>query len=329
MKKTKIFTVLFVAFLLVLSACTLKRETAQTEKIDFLLDWTPNTNHTGLYLAQEKGYFAQEGLEVQFLLPNEESATDLILLGKAPVGISFQDSLTYKLAKDAPLTAVATLLQENTSGILSLKKSNILSPKDLENKSYGTFGDPMEKAFLKSLMQKEGADVEKLQFVPHSDAHALFSLQAGLFESVWVYYGWDALLAEQEKLEYHFFYLKDFAPELNYYTPVLLANNHFLKEKPETMKKLLRAIKKAYLYAAEHPEEAVDILLKHAPELQEKKDFLLASQKYLARFYLNEKKQWGVFDETRWQNFLDWSYEAGLIEKAIERGKGFSNAYLE
>lgn len=327
MKKLWIFVLLLALF--ALPACTLKGETTQVEKIDFLLDWTPNTNHTGLYLAQEKGYFAQEGLEVQFLLPNEESATDLILLGKAPVGISFQDSLTYKLAKDAPLTAVAALLQENTSGILSLKKSNILSPKDLENKSYGTFGDPMEKAFLKSLMQKEEADVEKLRFVPHSDAHALFSLQEGLFESVWVYYGWDALLAEQEQVEHHFFYLKDFASELNYYTPVILANNTFLQENPETMKKLLRAIKKAYLYASEHPEEAVEILLKHAPELQEKKEFLLASQKYLARFYLNEEKQWGVFDEKRWQNFSDWSYEAGLIEMPIEQGRGFSNAYLE
>ena len=85
------------------SACqnSVKQSSSDLKKIDFILDWTPNTNHTGLYVAKEKGYFKDAGLDVDIKLPPEDSSSDLIINGKAPFGIYFQDSMAKKLDKGA------------------------------------------------------------------------------------------------------------------------------------------------------------------------------------------------------------------------------------
>ena len=95
-----------------LSACqnSVKQSSSSLKKIDFILDWTPNTNHTGLYVAKEKGYFKDAGLDVDIKLPPEDSSSDLIINGKAPFGIYFQDSMAKKLDKGAGITAVAAIV---------------------------------------------------------------------------------------------------------------------------------------------------------------------------------------------------------------------------
>ena len=93
------------------------------EKIQFVLDWTPNTNHTGLYVALEKGFFKDEGLDVEIMLPGEAGADPLVAAGKAQFGISAQESLTAARTQDIPIVSIAAILQHNTSGFASLKKS--------------------------------------------------------------------------------------------------------------------------------------------------------------------------------------------------------------
>ena len=139
-----------------LSACqnSVKQSSSGLKKIDFILDWTPNTNHTGLYVAKEKGYFKDAGLDVDIKLPPEDSSSDLIINGKAPFGIYFQDSMAKKLDKGAGITAVAAIVEHNTSGIISRKDAAITSPKDLVGKKYGTWNDPIELEMIKSMMIK-------------------------------------------------------------------------------------------------------------------------------------------------------------------------------
>lgn len=141
-----------------LSACqnSVKQSSSGLKKIDFILDWTPNTNHTGLYVAKEKGYFKDAGLDVDIKLPPEDSSSDLIINGKAPFGIYFQDSMAKKLDKGAGITAIAAIVEHNTSGIISRKDAAITSPKDLVGKKYGTWNDPIELEMIKSMMKKKG-----------------------------------------------------------------------------------------------------------------------------------------------------------------------------
>lgn len=298
-------------------------------KVEFVLDWTPNTNHTGLFVALEKGYFEKEGIDFKIVLAPEDSSSDLVINGKVPFGISFQDSIALKLSKGAPVTAVAAILENNTSGILSTKVSGILSPKDLEYKKYGTWDDPMEKAVLQSVMAKENASFDNVELVPNTDFNSVVSLSNGNFESAWIFYGWDGVMAKHQGLETNYFYFKDYAPELNYYTPIIIVNNDYLANKPHLVKKVMRAIQKGYQYAIEHPEESAEILMDYAPELREDEAFVLQSQKYLSEQYApSGKAKWGQFEAERWNAFFTWAKEQGLIETAIPENYGFTNEYL-
>ncbi|MGX7111600.1 ABC transporter substrate-binding protein [Gemella cuniculi] len=329
----KIITSLFAFVLLVsLTACgttNKDNEKKELKKIDFVLDWAINTNHTGLFVAKEKGYLADVGIDLDIKPAPEDSTSDLIINNKAPFGIYYQDTMANKLSKGAGITAVAALIEHNTSGIISLKKSNITEPKDLVGKKYGTWNDPVELAMVKSLVEKQNGDFKKITLAPNTDNNSITPLENGLFDAAWIYYAWDGKLAENMNLDTNFFYLKDFSKELDYYSPIIIANNDYLKENKEEAKKVIQAIKKGYVYAIEHPEEAADILIKYAPELKEKRNFIIESQKYLSKQYATNKDRWGEFDPNRWNAFYNWVNKNNIVEKPLAENTGFTNDLIK
>ncbi|WP_064590296.1 ABC transporter substrate-binding protein [Streptobacillus moniliformis] len=313
--------VVFLTFILIIS-CGIK---GKDKKIMIVLDWTPNTNHTGFFVAKEKGYFNEYGLDVEIVQPPEGSSTQLIGVGKAQIGISFQDTLAkYFSAKEKlPVTAIATILQHNTSGLVSLKDKNITSFKDLEGKTYGTWEDPIEQAIIKKMMKDDGANFEKVNVIPYS-WDVLKALQTDT-DATWIFYGWDGIALKNAGLKFNFLDVK-IAPELDYYTPVIIANNDFLSNNEDDVINLLKAMEKGYMYAIENPQESVDILLKAAPELD--RNLVLESQKWLNTYYIDKDVKWGYIDAKRWNAFYLWLFDNGLLENPIEKDFGFTNKYL-
>lgn len=300
----------------------------QGKTIDFILDWTPNTNHTGLYVALEKGYFKDEGINVDIKLPSENSSSDLVINGKAPFAIYFQDSMAKKLEKGAGITAVAAIVEHNTSGIISSAESQILNPKDMVGKRYGTWSDPVELAMLETLVRDQGGNFADVDKVPNTDANSITPIANNVFDAAWIFYGWDGIMAEQEGMKTNFFYLTDYSPAFDYYSPVIIANNDYLEKKADEAKKVLRAVKKGYQYAIANPEESAEILMKHAPELSGQKDFVLASQKYLSSQYAEDPDKWGTIDAERWNAFYAWAHQEGILGSDM-KDQGFSNQYLD
>lgn len=306
-----------------------KETTTDLKTVDFILDWTPNTNHTGLYVAKELGYFDEVGINLDIKLPPEDSSSDLIINNKAPLGIYFQDSMANKLSKGAPITAVAAIIEHNTSGVISTEKASIKEPKDMAGKKYGTWNDPIELAMIETLLTKQGADFGKVELVPNTDSNSIAAMENGLFDTAWIFYAWDGVMAESQGIKSNFFYLKDYAAELDYYTPVIIANNDYLKANGDEAKKILSAIKKGYQYAIDNPEEAAKILVKHVPELKEQEDFIIASQQYLAKQYATDKSKWGYINAERWNAFYSWVNDNKLTETPLKSDHGFSNDYLD
>lgn len=297
-------------------------------KITFVLDWTPNTNHTGLYVAQEKGYFSDEGLEVEIVQPPEDGAEMLVGSNKAQFGVSFQDSMLPAVAGDnkMPVEAVAALVQHNTSGIISLKGNGMDKPKGLEGKKYATWDLPIEKATLKQVVEKDGGDFSKVELIPSTVTDEVSALQSGSVDAIWIFYGWAGIACENAGLETDYFAFKDIEPVFDYYTPVIIGNTDWLSSNPDTAKAFLSALKKGYEFAVENPEDAAELLLKNAPELD--KDLVIASQKYLSKEYKAEVEQWGYIDPTRWNAFYNWINENNLYDAKIPENTGFSNDYL-
>ena len=302
---------------------------SSSAKISIVLDWTPNTNHTGLFVAKELGYFKEEGLEnVEIVQPPEGSTTALIGAGGAQFGISFQDTLAKSFSNDTPVpvTAVAAIISHNTSGIISVKDKGIDSPKKLEGHKYATWDDEIEKAILKKIITDDGGDFKKVKMIPNTVTDVVTALKTDI-DAVWVYYAWDGIATELAGLQTNFLNFADYGKELDYYSPVIIANNDYLKKNPEEAKKVLRAIKKGYEYAIANPEEAAKILVKNAPEL--KLELVIKSQKWLASKYKADVAEWGVIDQNRWDLFYEWLFKNGLIKKEIPKGYGFSNDYLK
>lgn len=299
----------------------------ENKKITFVLDWTPNTNHTGVYVAEELGYFNEAGLDVEIVQPPEGGALSLVAAGKAEFAVSFQEELASALTSDSPLNVVAvgTILQHNTSGIISLKEDNIASPKGMENKVYATWDSPVEKAIIKQVVTKDGGNYDAINMIPNTVTDVITALQTDI-DAIWVYYGWDGVATEVKGLDTNYFAFRDIDPVLDFYTPVIAASPEYLEGNQEAAKAFLAAVAKGYEYAIANPEEAAKILVKHAPELDQ--ELVTASQKYLAKEYKAEVEQWGFIDQTRWDNFYAWMYDNQLIPKKIESGEGFTNAYL-
>lgn len=300
----------------------------EKEKITFVLDWTPNTNHTGLYVAQEKGYFEDEGLEVEIVQPPEDGADALVASGKAQFGISFQDTMAPGVVgEDAlPTTAVAAVVQHNTSGIISRKGEGMDTPKGLEGKKYATWDAPIEKAMMENVVEADGGDFSKVELIPSTVTDEVSALESKSVDAIWIFYAWAGVATEVAGLETDYFAFKDINPAFDYYTPVIIGNNEFLEKEPETAKKFLSAVKKGYEDAIEDPDEAVEILCEAAPELDQ--ELVKASQEYLKDQYIADADRWGYIDPDRWNLFYNWLNENGLTENEIPENTGFSNEYL-
>lgn len=310
------------------SDATAEKSTKNSKKITMVLDWTPNTNHTGIYVAQEKGYFKEAGLDVSVIQPPDNGATDLVASGGAEFGIDFQDTLAAAFSSDSPLpvTAVAAILQHNTSGLISLKKKGIDSPGKLEGHSYATWDSPIEQAVLKNVVEKDGGDFSRVKLISTYVEDIVAALHADI-ESVWIYYGWDGVKCDMEGLSTNFLPFADMNPTFDYYSPVIFGNNDYMKKNPDTTKAFLSAVKKGYEYAAGNPSDAADILLKAVPELDEK--LVQKSQEYLSKQYIADAAQWGEIDANRWNGFYQWLNENKLVDNALDENAGFTMDYLK
>ena len=333
MQKKILAILLASAMVFAMVACGTSKNNAEEdkkdlEKITFVLDWTPNTNHTGLYVAQEKGYFEEAGLEVEIVQPPEDGAEVLVASGKAQFGVSFQDSMAAALVGEnaLPISAVAAVIQHNTSGIISRKGEGMDTPKGMEGHNYATWNGPIELATLEQVVEKDGGDFSKIELIPSTVTDEVSALKTKSVDSIWIFYGWAGVKTELEGLETDYFAFADIDPVFDYYTPVLISGNEFLEEKPDTAKAFLAAIAKGYGFAMEHPDEAAEILCKANPELD--KELVKASQKYLADKYQADAEKWGYIDETRWNNFYNWLNEQDLVESDIPENTGFTNEYL-
>jgi len=304
---------------------------AETTRIVFCLDWTPNTNHTGVFAAQALGYYEEAGLDVQIVQPPENGAVLMCASGQAQFAVDAQDAMAASLDLEHPLgiTAVAAILQHNTSGILSRAGDGITSAKGLEGKVYATWDSPVEQAMLRYCMEKEGADFDRVRLIPNNITDEPAALAAHQTDAVWIFYGWSGINAEVSGVPCDYWGFASLSSELDYYTPVILANNQFLRDSPETARAFLAATARGYEYAILHPQEAAEMLIAGdtTGSLSDARDLVLASQEWISGRYKADASSWGRMDPDRWNGFYSWLYSNGLTVHDLS-GTGFSNDYL-
>ncbi|MCH5584164.1 ABC transporter substrate-binding protein [Shimazuella sp. AN120528] len=306
-----------------LAACSSEKTTAKD--VTIVLDWTPNTNHTGLYVAQVKNYFKEAGLNVHIIQPGKSTAEQLVASGKADFGVSYQEGVTQARVAGVPIVSIAAVLQHNTSGFASLSTSGIKSPKDFEGKTYGGFGSPVEKAMIQSLMEKDRADVNKVKITNVGSIDFFTALKQGI-DFYWIYYGWQGIEAEQKGVKLNMIYLADQNKDLDYYTPVLITSEAKIKQDSGVVKAFMQAVSKGYQFAITHPDEAADILVKQNPALDSK--LVHESQKWLSPRYQADAPAWGVQKESVWSGYANWMKKHHLLEGNFDPKKAYTNEFI-
>ncbi len=296
------------------------------EHIDLVLDWVPNTNHTGIYVAKTKGYFEAENLDVKIYLPPEDSSMVLVASGRGDFCIGFQESLIFAASSNTPLpvTAVASIMQHNTSGILFSRHNDLSDFKNLQGKSYLSWGSPVEQKILEYAVKKDGGDFKKVNIIEGTLNDIITSLNTNVYATT-AYYGWDGISAKL-KLDADFIPFADIDCDLDCYSPLIIANNEYLNKYPQTVKRFLRAISKGYEYAANNPEESAEILM--SEECNFNRELVLESQKWISKKYIDDAAHWGLIDENRWNNFNLWLYKNGIIRNKLKNNICMNNSYL-
>ncbi len=329
MKKVHVGLFCLLALLLIFSFGCQKTETpgeeAKLTKLSVILDWVPNTNHSGLYAAKDLGFYEEEGLEVEILQPTVGGTSSLIAAGQGDIGVSYQEEVVIARSQDLPVRSIAAVIQHNTSAFASHRDKNILSPRDFAGKKYGGWGSPAETQMIAALMEKYGADPATVEEVYIGEADFFTSIERDI-DFAWIYYGWTGIEAELRGIPLNIIMVKDEDPALDFYTPVLIAREDTLEEKADLVKRFLRATAKGYELAAQEPEKAAEILLDNAPELDA--NLVKASQEWLAPRYQDDAPYWGYQDLRIWEDYSSWMYERGLLEKDIDAAAAFTKDFL-
>ena len=319
-----LFLTLAIAFTVSAGSCS-PRGAGDTVKATLSLDWVPNTNHTGLYVALNKGWYADEGIELDIQIPSDPAASlKQVAAGNTEFGISFQEEVTIARTNGIPVVSVAAIIQHNTSAFASLAASGITRARDFEGRLYASYGLPIERPILEGLMQCDGTDASKLEYVDVGfDAFpALVNKRVDL---AWIFLAWDGVQAELMGYELNVVPLYGSCIP-DYYTPVIIAGEKTIKERGDLVTRFLAATVRGYEYAIEHPAESAEILLDYSPESDAA--LVRRSQDWLSPRYRDDAGRWGEQKLETWRDFAEWMFERQLLSTAIDPGEAFTNRFL-
>lgn len=298
-------------------------------EITLLLDWVPNTNHLGFYVAQSLGYFDEANLDVSIQEPTDLQVETVVLSGAAQFGVSYQELATYALADGAPIVSLAAVIQHNTSGFVTLNEQDpVEQPADMAGMVYGGFGQPdLELAVLNRLLECDGAEPGTIEYVDVGFADPIPLMERDRFDLAWMYFGWTGIDAELRGVELDAIMLMDhFDCVPDYYTPVLITSREMVETQPDVVRAFVHATARGFAYAIEHPDEAAAMLSEAVPELDP--ELVLTSADWLAPQYRADAPRWGEQSQDVWQGFSDFLVEHGILTEGIDAEAAFTNEFL-
>lgn len=289
------------------------------KRISVVLDWFPNTNHTGFLVAEKKGYFREAGVEVQI----SGDVHGMLDAHGADFVLGPQISILEKIAEGVELTAVATLTQRCDSGIVSLKESGITSPRMLEGKRLTHWAPKWFHGVVGEAVRLDGGDYGKVVLVP-MDVGDIVSTLGTAADATWVYENWENQELIEAGKEINYFALADIDPLFDFCAPSIAAARAFLGDFPEQARAFLAALSRGYVEAAEKPEESVLLVRDGLPEVSDA--LLLRSQRHLSEILLDGKGRWGRIRPERWDRMADWMVKNGYYDR--RRATEYTNAFL-
>lgn len=301
------------------------------DNVRVALDWTPNTNHTGFYVAAELGYYADNGLNVSLLTPKQDdyliTPAKKLELGQADVALAPFESVISLNTKANPLrvVAIAALLREDISAIVALSTNTIKRPKELDGRIYASYKARYEDAIVKQMISNDGGRGDLT--ITYPDKLGIWNtLLTGSADATWIFDNWEGVEAEAQGIGLTKFRLADYGIPYGY-SPVLFTTREQIDTNADTYRRFLSATQKGFLYAASNVPESVALLAFHVPERDRTAIDLVKSQAYTAAYY-GDETNWGQMDAGRVREFVDWLRQHGLETQSLDITNLFTNELL-
>ena len=286
-----------------------------------VLDWYPNALHAFLYEAQEKGYFAEQGLDVDIQSPaGVNDAMSMVAAGKADIGLYYQqDVIQARAEQNVPIKSIGAVVQGPLNIVLSLKDKNITSPKDLEGKTVGYAGTELSEALVRSIMKNSGADPDSVNMVDVG-FDLMSSMTTGNVDAtIGCLVNHEVPQLEKEGFEVNYFFPDDFGVP-NYYEGIFLASDDMIENEPDVLAGFLTACSKGFEDFKNNTDEVLQVLLDNQdeanfaldPDVEKKScETLLPIMETADAKFLSQS-------EECWQENIDWMYDEGLISTKPE-----------
>lgn len=303
-------------------------EPDEPRPVTFMLDWSPNTNHAGVYAARAKGWYEDAGIVIDIVQPGDNLVDQAVAAGVAQFGVSVQENVIPARAQGVPIVSLAAIIESNTSSLVALGSEGIARPRDLAGKTYGGWGGPLETALISRLVECDGGDPDAVEYAIIGNVDYLVGMEQDHYDFVWIFDGWDGIryteVLGEDVVTIPFIDHTECIPD--WYTPVIIAGEDLIADDPDLVRDFMEATARGYRFAMENPGEAADILLEAAPELDGA--LVRASAGYLAGRYAADADDWGRQTLDVWTRFEAFLREAGLTETPIDVEAAFTNEFL-
>ena len=321
---------LAVVALLVGAACA--DDEGELTRVRLALDWFPNANHAGLFLALERDYFAEEGIALSVYTP-DDPATILATVGAGKDDFGFEYQMGVLLARDqgVPVVSLAGIVQHPLNSVMALKSSGIERPRDLVGKTVGYPGIATDPPLLRTMLVADGVSPEEADALVERMVNVGFDLVPALISRrvdavVGAYWTHESISAENQGFPLSIMRMEQFGVP-DFYELVLVAGEETLREEPELTQRFVRALVRGYREAARDPQGAIDILKKRNPEIDEAID--RPGVELIAPLWIDGVPSFGWQTTERWEEFAAWLASNGFIQEGLEPEAAFTNEFVE
>lgn len=323
--RARLFAPVFAASGLIATRRPTTLRARQPRSLTVALDWYPNVDHVGFYLAQAHGYFAAAGLNVEFYTP-ADPATILQTVGAGAddLGISYQPDVLLARAQEVPVVSVAALLQQPLLGIMALEEAGISRPGDLAGKTVGYPGIPYEEAMLAAMLEADGSSLEDVDLVNVGFNLVPATLSGRAAAVMGAYRTVEPILAEREGRAVDFLPVEAWGVP-DYYELVLVASEETVATDGATIRAFLGAAQQGHADAIADPEAALDALVAASPDV----DRAVAAQglPILMRAWTDGVPAFGTQTAERWRELATWMQDRGLLPDDLDVDPAWTGAF--
>ncbi len=297
-------------------------------KLRIALDWTPNTNHTGFFIALEKGFYKEQDIELEIISPLTDNyaitPAKRLENGEVDFAIVPSESMLSFYTKDQPMhiRAIAALLQQDMSAIVTLKSSGIDRPSLLDSKTYASYKARYEDKIVEQMIRNDGG-AGSIDVAYPAKLGIWNTLLSDEYSATWIFTNWEGVEAKNNKIELNYFRLADYGIPYGY-SPVIAALETDVIANKDIYTKFISATRNGFLFATTAIDESVAILKKYVTEHDAEAIDLVQSQRETNVAY-GTKESWGKMTTERWQDFINWLYDNKLIDERIDVSLLFTN----